>query len=573
MRRFRALVARLEEHPRAWQGVLVVAALVVLHGRTLLGHVQMSLDRFRFNDDVRVLIHPQFRWEDARLFPHDPAVDYFLASLPEGYRLVYRALGPLVGVTALSKALPYVLLAVVLACLARVAGRLSGAAAVLGALSLALGSAYVLGRMVGGLPRGFALPFLAAGALALVEGRARTLALLAVVAAGFYPAVGLTLGAALALLFCLPARDRGSAETWSVKKRGGWLALTGLLAVLIVAPTVWRLRPWGPAIGPELIGAYPEAGPNGRFDPMDRAPFPALPEAAVLPMEAALVGDGEAPIPALSLRKVGGLVAASFVFVGLCGWAVRARRRSDARRILLLPAALTLCHTLAWLLEPRLFLPERYVAYAVPLVALLAAPTALGALRDGAAGDEAAHEGARRWQRFVPLAYNAVLLVALGATGVTWSGLSVYVPPPERPLYEKLATLPPNALIAAIPSDAIDSIPYLTRRSVLFTRETHMPFHVGYAELMRRRARALYAAYFSPSVAELARFTRQWGVTHVLFDRRHASVRPTYFAPFDADIAAAFDRGKAEGFAMTKLPANATVFEAGPYLLIDATRL
>jgi len=563
VRRFRALVARLQEHPRAWQSALVLAVLAVLHGRTLLGHVAMSLDRFRFNDDVRVLIHPQFRWEDAQLFPHDPAVDYFLASLPECYRLVYRALGPLVGVAALSKALPYVLLAVVLACLARIAGRLSGAAAALGALSLALGSAYVLGRMVGGLPRAFALPFLAAGALALVEGRARTLALLAVLAAGFYPAAGLTLGAALALLFCLPARDRGSAETWSLKVRGGWLVLTALLAVLVVAPTAWRLRPWGPAIGPELVAAYPEAGPNGRFDPMDRAPFPALPQAAALPMEAALVGDGDAPIPALSLRKVGGLVAASFVFVGLCGWAVLARRRSDARRLLVLPAALTLCHTLAWLLEPRLFLPERYVAYAVPLVALLAAPTAFGALR----------EGARRWQRFVPLAYNVVLLVALGATGVTWSGLSVYVPPPERPLYAKLATLPPNALIAAIPSDAIDSIPYLTRRSVLFTRETHMPFHVGYADLMRRRARALYAAYFSPSVAELARFARQWGVTHVLFDRRHAIVRPTYFAPFEADIAAAFDHGKAEGFAMSKLPASATVFEVGPYVLVDATRL
>jgi hypothetical protein len=50
-------------------------------------------------------------------------------------------------------------------------------------------------------------------------------------------------------------------------------------------------------------------------------------------------------------------------------------------------------------------------------------------------------------------------------------------------------------------------------------------------------------------------------------------VRPTYFAPFDADIARAFDRGKTEGFAMTKLPAGATVFEVGPYVLVDATRL
>jgi len=39
------------------------------------------------------------------------------------------------------------------------------------------------------------------------------------------------------------------------------------------------------------------------------------------------------------------------------------------------------------------------------------------------------------------------------------------------------------------------------------------------------------------------------------------------------DIARAFDRGKAEGFAATKLPASATVFELGPYVLVDATKL
>ena len=41
----------------------------------------------------------------------------------------------------------------------------------------------------------------------------------------------------------------------------------------------------------------------------------------------------------------------------------------------------------------------------------------------------------------------------------------------------------------------------------------------------------------------------------------------------DTDLSHAFDRGKAEGFAAAKLPASATVFELGPYLLVDATKL
>jgi hypothetical protein len=128
-------------------------------------------------------------------------------------------------------------------------------------------------------------------------------------------------------------------------------------------------------------------------------------------------------------------------------------------------------------------------------------------------------------------------------------------------------------VIGAIPSEATDSIPYLSRRSVLLARETHMPFHAGYTDLLRGRTRALFAAYFSPSVDELARFSRQWGVTHLLLDRRHFAMRPTYFAPFDPDLARAFARGKAEGFALAKLPARATVFELGTYTLVDLTRL
>jgi hypothetical protein len=541
----------------------VALALALFHGRTLVGHVGLALDRWRFNDDVRVLIHPQFFWEDATLFPRDPSVDYFLASLPEAYRVLYRALGPLVGVAALSKALPLVLLALSLWCIGRIADRLSGLPAALGAVSLTLGSGYVLGRMVGGLPRGFALPLLAAGALCLVEGRAFGLALVAVLAAGFYPAAGLTLGAALAMFLLLPARDRGSAAGWSLKRRLAVLALTTVAAGSLVMPTAWRLHPWGAAIGPQLVAAFPEAGPGGRFEAMDRAPFPALPKAALGPLQAAIVTEGDAPVRALSLRSSGRWLAPLFVFLGLGGWAVLARRRSDVRRLLLFPVALALCHTLALVAEPLLFLPERYVAYGIPLVALLAAPTALGALR----------ESPNAWWRAAPLVYNLLLLVALGGTGVFWTGYTVAVPKQDRALYERLATLPKNAVIAAFPNEINDTIPYLSRRSVFLAREAHMPFHAGYTAMMRGRARALFSAYFTPSVDELTKFRNEWGVTHLLVNASDFQSRPTYFAPFDPDVALAFTRGRDQGFAALNLRSRAEIFTAGGYTLLDLDRL
>jgi len=556
---FQAIAARAKRHARPLVALGVALALLLLYAPTLVGHVRLASDHFVFADDVRVLIHPQFRLEDARLFPNDPAVAYFLASLPDGYALLYRALGPLVGVAALSKLLPYLLLAGTLACLGAAAHRLGGAAAVLGTLSLALGSAYVLGRMTGGLPRAFALPLLSAGALALVLGRARLLAALTVLTAGFYPAAALTLGVALTLLLALPAGSRGGTRAWSLRKRALLLVAAGALSALVLLPTVLRLRAWGTAIGPELVHAYPEAGPNGRFDAMDRPPFPALPGAALAPLRVAIVGDGAPLATFTDARAQAAWLAPTFGVLGLLGCAWLARRRVEARRFLLLPLAVVLCHTLSLWLEPRLFLPERYVAYAVPAFALVAIPSALGAWR----------QAPNAWLRALPWLGNALVLLLLGARGVSWSGLSINVPHGERALYRFVTHLPRDTVIAAFPSETSDSIPYLGRRSVFLARETHMPFHTRYAKLMRTRALKLFRAYFTSSPNVLRELRDREGVTHLLVNRADFRVPPPYFAPFEHPIARSFADGKAHGFAALALASRLRVFRSGDFELLD----
>ncbi len=548
---------------RLASGCGVALALVVLYGPAIAGHVRLSSSHWVFNDDVRVLIHAQFRNEDASLFPTDPAVDYFLASLPDGYALLYRALTPIFGVVALSKGLPYALLVVTLACTGSAAWKLGGGAAAFGALALTLGSGYLLARMTGGLARGFAAPLLAAGALALVRGRATALALVAVVAAGFYPAAALTLGVALALLAVLPASQRGGASAWSLRKRAGVLAATASAAALVLLPSLLRLREWGTVIGPALVHAYPEAGPNGRFDPMDRPPFPALPAAALAPLRAAVVGEGAPLWSPFDARSHAAWLVPCVGVLGLLGCLWLARREVEARRFLLLPLAVVLCHTAALLLEPRLFLPERYVAYAVPIIALVAVPSTLGAL---------AHARAR-WVRALPWVYSVLLVLVIGSRGVPWSGFTVHIPASDHALFGAIARLPKNAVIAAFPSETSDSIPYLTRRSVFLARETHMPFHTRYTELMRARARVLFDAYFASSVDTLRDFRDHEGVTHLLLNRRDFEARPNYFAPFDRRIARDFAAGKANGFAALELAPKLGVFARGDWTLLDLRKL
>lgn len=558
-----SLVRRLERHRALVTAVLSAVVLVILHGRPLVEHVRLTASGWAFADDVRVLIYPLFRHEDAALFGRDPVVDYYLASLPDGYHLLYRVLGPLFGVVRTSMVLPYVLFAVTLACLALSARKLGGAAAAFGTLSLSLGSAYVLGRMSGALPRGFAMPLVACGALCLVYGRARALSALTVLAAGFYPVVALLLGASLAFLLALPSAQRGCTAAWSAKKRLLLLGGAGLLAGLVLLPSVLRLAAYGPPLTPADWSRFPEAGELGRFQPTDRPPFPALPRAAKEPLEAAVLG-AEAPLVGVTdVRAWASVVLPLLLLVAAGGWAYQARRRPEALRLALLPAAVVVCHTLSLLLEPRLFLPERHVAYGVPVAALIGIPAALAPFA----------KAERRWLRALPFAWVALVLALIGAHGSGWTGITVRVPPELRPLYAAVERLPPNAVVAGWPDEVTDTVPYLARRSVLVARETHMPFHLRFTELMRERTRALIAATYAVDRAPVDALHARYGVTHVLLDRRNFAVPPLYFAPFEAEARAAFEAGRSRGFVLERVPAGATTFTVGDYALVDLSKL
>jgi hypothetical protein len=543
--------------------VVAVALLVLAYFPMLAEHVRNASDPFRFADDARILIPPLFRLREPGIFPGDPITDYYLASLPDALRLVYAFLAPVVDPAVASKLLPYVLFALTLACLGVLAYRLGGTPAAFGALALSLGSAHVLGRMVAGLPRAFALPLVLAGVLYLVLGRPVGLAVLAVLAAAFYPVAGVLLGLSLLGLFLLPAADRGLAARYSFRRRALVLAVTAAGMALVVAPSALRLSAYGPAIDAASVHRFPEAGEFGRFDPADRSPFPPLPQAAVAPLAATLVGDGAPLVASTNLRAHATLAAVALFLFAAGGFVVLAKRSAEARRFLVFGAALVAGHTVALVLTPRLFLPERYVAYGVPVLALAGVPAAFSFF--------SAH--ARTSLRCVPFAWTLAVLALVGSRGASWSGLTVLVPPAERPLYAKLAELPKTSVVAGWPGLAIDNVPYLSRRTAFVTRETHMPFHRRYTELVRERLRALIAAYFASDVGPLRELSRRYGVTHLLVERRHFDSPPAYFAPFDAEARAAFAAGRPRGFELERIVSRGGAEETGGVVIVELGRL
>jgi hypothetical protein len=543
-------------------------SLLVLFGPMLVAHAALAFEPLSFADDVRVLIFPLFRLEDPALFPGDPIVDYYLASLPLAYRALYEILVPIAGVIAVERALPFVELAVSLYFVGRASHELGGRAAAFGAIGLTLGSSYFSARMAGGLPRGFALPLLAAGSYFLVSGKARALAVTTVLSAGFYPVASVLSGLSLAALLLIPKLDRGDARAWSWKRRLLVLGATASGVALLALPTLVAMRDYGPSITPALFSAYPEAGELGRFDPADRPPFPWFPAASFPYLKLGVVGSGPPLLALTDLRAHATLLLAVLVPLALLGVAVAAWKDVRARRLGVAFGALVLGHGLALLVSPRLFLPERYVAYAVPLLAVISLPSALSLL---------AERVSRRLPALValalPFAANAVLLLVISARGVAGAGVTVRVPEWEAAFYAAVGALPKTALVAGFPGGAIDNVPYLSRRSAFVTRETHMPFHTRFTQTLRERTRALVKGYFAASRDELVAFRDRSRVTHLLVERHHLRAPPPYFAPFGPEVNAAFSRGKVAGFEVERVLERTRVAESGGLVLLDLSKL
>jgi len=493
--------------------LLFALPLAVLFGPAWVDQVRRAADPWRFTDDAQQHFGPfvcALQPADGDPCGDDYVFAYLAGRLPVGAHALYAAADP----RPTGKALPFLMHALTLAALAGAAFRLGGAPAAWGALAVALSDPAYFEHISGALPRSFGLPLLALGALGLARCDPRIIAAAAVLGAAFYLPVGILLAAALALLLLLDSSR-------SPGRRIALLAATAAVMLALVAPVLLALSPYGSLIGPNDIAAFPEAGPAGRMADGDRVTdFVARTPAAWL---AAFLHDlGEVTTYWL---QAGVLLSALLL----------ALRRAGARRLLLLPVAMLLCHAAATALLPALYVPGRYVEYTVPIFTAVALPAGLGAL--------AVATTERRAPRLA--AELAVLLFCIWA-GTTIAkgndghrGLTVAVPEGDRALHQALAALPADALVAGWPIGPLEAAPYVSGRRVLVTREVHNPFHRAYVETLRRRTEALVDAYFAPDPAPLATLAAEFGATHLLIDFRHyGAAPPRYFAPFDARIEA-----------------------------------
>jgi len=566
------MITRTEKLQRLLPWLAVITSLAALFGEALLAHMRLASEPGVTNDDVRQQIYPFFRYEDPELFPRDYIADYYLACMPWGFRGLYMIAGYCGVTTEVSKIVPYVGLLITVVSLALISKSFGGKLGAWVAAALCLGSSLYLARMTGGLPRGFAFPFLSLATVALTYGRMRALAVLVPIAASFYPASAVPIGLTLALtLIVLPENSRGEAIGWSFKKRALWVGMTAVAAALVLLPSALASSHYGKVIRPSDIAEFPEAGKGGRYGSDDRGPFPPFIEAAPEVVISAVMGDGEPFVAsAKDWVKVDNRtewLLGAFGLFALGGWIVFVWKRPDARRFVMLAIAAVVAHTIAAPIAPFFYLPQRYVVYPVPILATVILAT-------GAAGY------LLLWPRLARARYAVAaavlvtglpLLVAFGGHGTPRRGLGNDIRK-AADAFVIIERLPKDALIAGWPR-SLDNIPYFSRRQVLLTFETHQAFHADYALELRRRMNAVIAAYFATDKAPLIALRRQFGVTHLLLDTHHfRRAPPHYIKPFGPAIDAAVRAAKGD-YEVMRLAEHSPTFNRGRNVLIDLRRL
>ncbi len=553
----------------------VVLSLVWMYQGGLVKHMTFAADPLVFNDDVR-----QFVWlylvdkQDGR--PDDFIYDYRRAAMPVGYSLLYRAAARLGDPRTFSKVLPYLLMLVLLLTTAYTASRLGGGACAWAAMAFVLSSGIFLDRMTGGLPRAFAFPILAGMACALVTGRPKYLAGLTVLGAAFYPIVAALGGTALAVWMCLDPKDRGEAAKWPARMRWRLVAATGALAFIMVLPTMLAMRRFAPQMRPSDIAAYPEYGPAGRYrGESDRPPFGSFVKDSMEYFRFAVEGTGY--VWSLPVRRWGDrnryAVRAVMALLFLAGTGLLALRESSVRRLLLLPVVLLPLYVLAKAVAPTLYLPQRYIVYTMPLMAVLLLPAALSALPR--------YFKELRKKDWAPPATVVSLCVLqflfLGARGPDRAGFNTWAAG-DGEIYVFLERLSPDSVVAGWPGpkERIENVPYLSAKTAFLTLENHEVYYRGYADEMRKRMRALIDAYYATGSGPLLRLREEFGVTHLIVDKRHLTGSPAaYFKPFGAWVTQAYLRAQKtrRGFETGRQFKAAHVYEDGTHFVLDLGRL
>ena len=518
-------------------------------------------------DDARQHVFWMLRFRDPELFRDDLMADYYESVAPAGYRALYWALSPAIDPTLASKLLPLPLGLAAALFLFLTVWRLypSPPAAFLATVLLSR-YAWQHAALASGTPRAFLLPLLTALVWALVTRRLAVAVGVTGLAALFYP-VGAVLGLALLGLRLVSFSNWRPVVT---HERRDWVALVVAMCLVaaVLVPSELLSSSFGPMVTGQQARAMPEFGEDGHSAFFLKSPYEFWLKANRSGLDLSVLDARFRAIPILyehaALAAL--LPLALLLRRRLPGMGPLSAQITVVPRLLFVSFALFL---LAHLLIFYLYLPGRYVKWTVPIALSISAGVGIAMLLDGLA-----HRFSS--SRRVAVAYGLALFVGLIVSLYPGRYQGKFLPDPNPSLTAYLRGQPKDLLIAGVPSET-DSIPALTGRRVLATREYALPYHLGYYEQVRQRLLDLIDAYYAESPREVAEFANRYGVDLLLvnrtaFDRtRFTNAWGSDFEPYGSHIAGKL--GSSTRFALLEAASRCRSQDAGGVLLVPVSCL
>jgi hypothetical protein len=523
-----------------------LAALAAVFAARLFLPQLLRVDLYA--DDLRQHVWWTQRFADPGLFPGDPLAAFMSRSLFDayGWQAVYQLLVPLLDAQTVAELLPFALTVVVVALGFSIGRRITGGllgGVIAGTFLVLSGS---LRYLEGGLPRSFALPVILFGTWALLGRRHALFGAAILTGTLFYPPAAINLGSLGVVAFGFRIwKERRLPQAWPAAIV---LALAGL-GVLLFA----YARPLPPEVGPRITAeearAMPEYWPGGRSKFFEKDP---------LKFYFTGRNSGLEIRPAPLAGCLVAIAVAAFLMGNVLpfeAWALAAVALLD----------FVLAHALIFTLH----YPSRYVRYALPVFAMMWIAAVLPRV--------VPRLGSRVRPLLRALGNPAVLATAAALLILVLSGRAAIkisreldnVPPPGREdALAFLETLPKDTLIAAHPRDA-DQIPFRSRRSVLASVETSLPYYAEYYRRAEERTMSELQACYASDFADVERLHSKYGADVFLVNRRRYKDRGwRCYAPLDKPASEWFERGRRIGFALLNPPPDRVLFRRGDYTVI-----
>ncbi len=439
------------------------------------------LNRSIINDDVRVQYYPAYRVHDMSLYPNDIITDLFTYETPRAFFYSVALLSYLVDMITLSKIMSLIAFLLVAYYTYRLGRFYLGKPGSAMFLILFLIQIWSFPSISGGLPRSFALVFIAGFLYYQASGRDIKKSAMLITALLIYPPSMFVAWITYGLLKLPDLKELISKRRFTRDLKLLLLLTAVLFAIGTVLYSDTHANRFGNLADYHEVSTNPVFGENGRVD--------------VFPVRS---------YPYMIYSFAGNLILATLVLLVPFLFFNRKKAFRLPKEFWALLVSGIILHYFGGYTGLMLNNYSRFSRYTFPLFLVFFFSYNI----------ELILPKIRKRFRMAAFILVLVLTGAMVAAGTTRDLIDCS----KTDVYSFLSTTPKNTLVAGYPLQT-SCIPLYSKRMVFTSHEGISPEYSGYYSVLRNRTFELFDAYFSDNITAVEDFCRKHDIDYLLVDR------------------------------------------------------